>query len=162
MRDAIYVRPISLDVANAFVRQHHRHNKPVHRCKFNIGLFFNVPTVDEPQLIGVAMIGRPLSRELDDNVTAEVVRLCTNRMAPLGACSKLYRAAWRAWSAMGGVRMVTYTLQSETGASLRGAGWLMEAKLRGRTGKAWCNRDGREDQAVVREPKIRWSISNAG
>jgi hypothetical protein len=155
-----YVRPITLDVAQGFVAVHHRHNKPPHRCRFSIGLFL----VDEFGLFGadrlcaVAMVGRPVARLLDDGVTAEVVRLCVDHDAPMGSCSKLYRAAWRAWSAMGGLAMVTYTLQSESGASLRGAGWLRDADLPGRTGRAWCNRDGRADQAVVREPKIRWRI----
>ena len=146
------VRPISLDAARSFVATHHRHNKPPLRVKFNIGLF-----VDDV-MVGVCMVGRPVSRMLDDGMTAEVVRLCVLDDAPKGACSKLYRQAWRAWKEMGGTRIVTYTLQAESGASLRGAGWTPEAMLPGRTGAAWTNRAGREDQSVVREPKVRWAL----
>lgn len=150
------VRPISLDAARSFIAAHHRHNKPPHRVKFNIGLFV------EQVMVGVCMVGRPVARMLDDGLAAEVVRLCVTDDAPKGACSKLYRQAWRAWKEMGGTRIVTYTLQSESSASLRGAGWLPEAKLRARNGAAWTNREGREDQAVVREPKVRWVVYAAG
>jgi hypothetical protein len=156
-----YVRPITLEQAQAFVLEHHRHNKPPHRCRFSMGLNL----VDEfglhggDQLVGVVMIGRPVARMLDDGVTAEVIRLCVNDRAPRGSYSKLYRAAWRAWAAMGGHAMITYTLQSECGSSLRGAGWIRDAELRGRTGMAWCNRDGRDDHDVVREPKVRWRVA---
>lgn len=157
-----FVRPVTLEQANAFIKAHHRHNKPAHRCRYSIGLFIAAAAdfFGAERLVAVVMVGRPLARMLDDGVTAEVVRLCTNDWAPPGACSKLYRAAWRAWAAMGGRRMVTYTLQAECGASLRGAGWVQSEKLRARTGLAWCNRSGREDQDVVRQPKIRWEICN--
>ncbi len=39
------------------------------------------------------------------------------------ACSMLYGAAWRAARALGWLRLVTYTLPEEGGASLRAAGW---------------------------------------
>ena len=71
--------------------------------------------------MGVVIVGRPVSRYLDDGWTLEVNRLCTN--GSRNACSMLYGAAWRAARAMGYKRLITYILESESGASLRAAGW---------------------------------------
>lgn len=50
--------------------------------------------------------------------------------------------------------MITYTLTRESGASLRGAGWLPQA-VKGAGGAGWQTRD-REHQEVFDEQKIRW------
>jgi hypothetical protein len=47
----------------------------------------------------------------------------------------LYAAAWRAARALGYRRMVTYTLESEQGASLRAAGWM---QIRTSAGGPWA------------------------
>ena len=52
--------------------------------------------------------------------------------------------------------MITYTLQSESGSSLKGAGWKVIAELKGSTGKGWTNRVGREWQEVTGQSKFRW------
>lgn len=80
--------PISLKEANAFVEQHHRHHGPTVGHKFSIGLS------DGEKIVGVAIVGRPVSRYLDDGWTLEVNRLCTD--GARNACSMLYAAAWRA------------------------------------------------------------------
>lgn len=118
--------PVSLAEANAFVAQHHRHHKPVVGHKFSIGC-----TADG-RLVGVAIVGRPVSRYLDNGLTLEVNRLCTD--GTKNACSTLYAAAWRAARAMGYQKIITYTLDTENGASLRAAGWIC-AGLAG--GKRW-------------------------
>ena len=118
--------PVSLAEANAFVAQHHRHHKPVIGHKFSIGC-----TADG-RLVGVAIVGRPVSRYLDNGLTLEVNRLCTD--GTKNACSMLYAAAWRAARAMGYEKIITYTLDTENGASLRAAGWTC-AGLAG--GKRW-------------------------
>ena len=118
--------PVSLAEANAFVAQHHRNHKPVTGHKFSIGC-----TADG-QLVGVAIVGRPVSRYLDNGLTLEVNRLCTD--GTKNACSMLYAAAWRAARAMGYEKIITYTLDTESGASLRAAGWTC-AGLAG--GKRW-------------------------
>ena len=107
--------PVSLAEANAFVAQHHRHHRPVTGHKFSIGC-----TADG-RLVGVAIVGRPVSRYLDNGLTLEVNRLCTD--GTRNACSMLYAAAWRAARAMGYEKIITYTLDTESGASLRAAGW---------------------------------------
>jgi hypothetical protein len=148
------VVPISLSEANSFVLNFHRHNKPVQGAKFAIGVS------DTDRLIGVAIVGRPVSRHLDDGVTAEVTRCCVLPDSPKGSCSFLYSRAWRVWSAMGGQKLVTYTLQSESGASLRGSGWRVVAQTQGAAeGKGWTTRPGREWQPVVGQAKFRWEMT---
>ena len=44
------------------------------------------------------------------------------------ANSCLYGAAWRAAQALGYRRLITYTQEGESGASLRGAGWKVVAE----------------------------------
>jgi hypothetical protein len=91
---------------------------------------------------------------------AEVVRCCVRDGSPKGTCSFLYAACWRAWRAMGGNRLITYTLQSESGASLRGAGWRVVAQLAPSDPKQWQSRPGREWQPVVGQAKIRWEMES--
>jgi hypothetical protein len=112
------LRPLTLKEANGMVASLHRHHKPVVGHRFSIGCFSG------DELVGAAIIGRPVARMLNDGYTAEVNRLVTN--GHKNACSMLYSAAWRAWSAMGGTRIVTYILMSETGTSLIAAGWEMD------------------------------------
>src|SRR5438309_1655890 len=97
--------PITLKEANEFVKNFHRHNRPVHRN----GGKFALAVSDGSQLCGVAIVGRPLARLLDNGWTAEVLRSCVAPWSPRNANSMLYGAAWRAWRAMGGRRLVTYT-----------------------------------------------------
>lgn len=146
--------PLDIAEANAFIASYHRHNKPVVGAKFAMGA-----SVDG-QLVGVATVGRPVARKLDDGFTAEVTRVCVLDSAPKGACSFLYSRCWKAWAAMGGQKMVTYTLQTESGASLRGAGWRVIGQTPGwAEGKGWSSRPGREWQAVTGQAKFRWEVS---
>lgn len=85
--------PISLKEANAFVEQHHRHHKHVAGHKFSIA------ASDGDKIVGVAIVGRPISRYLDDGWTLEVNRLSTD--GTRNACSFLYAAAWRCAKNMG-------------------------------------------------------------
>lgn len=105
------IRPITLREANAFVSQHHRHNTATTGNKFSIACY------DGDRLCGVAICGRPIGRKLDDGLTVEILRCCTD--GTRNACSMLYGASCRVAKAMGYKRAVTYTLQSEPGASLR-------------------------------------------
>ena len=118
------VQPITLREANAFVSQHHRHHGPV------VGCLFCVAVNDGKNVVGVAIVGRPLSRMLQDGYTAEILRVCTIP-GTRNACSKLYGSCRRAAFAIGWRRLITYTLDSETGASLRGAGFRCLGKAGG-------------------------------
>lgn len=83
-------------------------------------------------LVGVAIVGRPVARSFDDGRTLEVTRVATDGTP--NASSMLYAAAWRAASAMGFRRLVTYTQHGESGASLRAAGWSVIAERPPRPG----------------------------
>lgn len=107
--------PINFDEACAFIAQHHRHHKPPVGHKFLIGCS------DGEEIVGVATVGRPVARMLDDGWTLEVNRLCTD--GTKNACSMLYAAAWRVAKNMGYKKLITYILDSENGVSLSAAGW---------------------------------------
>lgn len=119
------VERIGLDEANAFVKAHHRHHIPVVGHLFSIGAALN------GEIVGVAIVGRPVARMRDDGVTAEITRLCTD--GTRNACSFLYGAAARASFALGFKRIGTYILASEPGTSLAAAGWRMVGEVRGRS-----------------------------
>ena len=130
------ITPMALKEANAYVEQNHRHHGPVVGHKFSIGLS------DGEKIVGVAIVGRPVSRYLDDGRTLEVNRCCTD--GTRNACSILYAAAWRAARAMGYQKLITYILDTEPGTSLKAAGWQC-AGLAG--GLRWTGkRQPKEDQ----------------
>lgn len=114
--------PITLRAAQEFVQRHHRHNKPPRGWLFGTGL-----RGDDGALIGVAVAGRPVARELQDGRTVEVTRTCTD--GTRNANSMLYGAIWRAAVALGYRRGITYTQAGESGASLKAAGWRPVAQL---------------------------------
>ena len=139
--------PVSLEEANAFVVAHHRHHPAVVGHKFSIG------AAASDALCGVVIVGRPVSRRLDDGLTLEVTRCCTD--GTRNAASMLYGAAQRATFALGYSRLVTYTLTSEPGTSLRAAGW----KVIGQTpGRSWsCPSRPRDDKHTL-HPRLRWEV----
>lgn len=144
--------PISLREANAFVLNFHRHNDPPRGHKFSIGVS------DGNALQGVAIVGRPVARMLQDGYTAEVLRVCVHPEAPKNCCSFLYGRCWRTWQAMGGLRMVTYTLATEPGASLRAANFKFLREVPPNE-RGWA-RDGRERQwqPIYGQLKLAWEI----
>lgn len=118
--------PVSLSKANEFVKAFHRHHKPVVGHKFSIGCSLN------GRLVGVVIVGRPISRYLDDGTTLEITRLCT--LGVKNTCSMLYAAAARAAKALGYTKIITYILESENGNSLKAANWYYKG-IAG--GKEW-------------------------
>lgn len=133
--------PVSLKEANAYVEQHHR---PARGCLFCIG-------VEEGEIRGVAIVGRPVARELQDGYTAEVLRVCTD--GARNACSMLYGAAWRAARAIGYRRLVTYTLPEEGGSSLRAAGWAL---IGAAGGGSWDTPSRPRVDLHPTQEKLRW------
>lgn len=115
MGERLMVTRIGLDEANAFVGEHHRHHRPV------VGHLFSIGAALGDRIVGVAIVGRPVSRMRDDGTTAEVTRLCTD--GTKNACSFLYGAAARAAFALGFKRIGTYILNTEPGTSLTASGW---------------------------------------
>jgi hypothetical protein len=123
---AIDLRPVTRDEARAFVRQHHRHHT------WPVGFLWLHGLQDgDGSLVGVSVVGRPVARGLDDGLTMEVTRLCTD--SEPNACSALYGASRRAAIAKGYRRGLTYILASEDGASLRAAGWAHLWTVKGRS-----------------------------
>lgn len=112
---SLAIVPCSLRDANAFVAQHHRHHKPDRGHKFSVAL------AEDGKIVAVAIVGRPKARHSDDGLTLEVTRLASD--GTKNACSMLYGAAWRVAKALGYRRLLTYTLSSEPGTSLRASGW---------------------------------------
>ena len=141
------IRPVSLKIAQEYVRDYHRHNKPPVGHKFSIGLY------DSDRLVGVATAGRPVARMLDDGLTLEVTRTCTD--GTRNANSMLYGAIVRAATALGYARCVTYTQHDESGASLRGAGWTPTQALPARAGWTAPSRP-RDDIGSGGVARIRW------
>ena len=141
---------MDLEEARAFIDSFHRHNRAPRGWRFGVGASFDA------HLVGVAVLGRTTASKLHAPGTAEVSRCCVIDGAPLGTCSFLYASLWRAWRAIGGRRLITYTLQSEGGASLRGAGATLIAELAPNNPADWLNRPGREWQPVVGQAKFRW------
>jgi len=132
--------PVSLKQANAFVDAHHRHHGAVTGHKFSIGC------EQAGRLVGVVIAGRPVSRYLDDGMTLEVTRLCTT--GERNVCSMLYAAAARAAKAMGYRKIITYTLETEDGASVLAAGWHCTGPA---GGKCWT---GERRPAVQHYPAV--------
>lgn len=68
--DRLELVPTTLREAKDFVSEYHRHNIAPQGHKFSIGLSF------AGELIGVCIVGRPVSRHNDDGKTAEILRVC--------------------------------------------------------------------------------------
>ena len=138
--------PVTLKTANEYVKEHHRHHGAVVGHKFSIG------ATKDGVLVGVAICGRPVSRVLDDGYTLEVTRLCADGTPDV--CSMLYGAAYRAARAMGYKKVVTYILDTETGSSLKAAGYKCEGKAGGVewTGK----RKPKNPEQYPHQMKTRW------
>lgn len=148
----LFLSPVSLAEANAFVARHHRHHGPVVGAKFCIGVAARYELGD--WVHGVVIVGRPVARVLDDSLTLEVNRCCTD--GKRNVCSMLYGAAWRATRALGYSRLITYTLPAEGGASLRAAGWRVVGEVKGRS---WsCPSRPRVDTAPHQD-KLRWEAT---
>ena len=146
----VIIIPCFLSEAGDYVKNFHRHNKPPQ------GGIFAVGASDGTHMVGVAIVGRPTGRYMQDGTTVEVTRCCVREDAPKGTPSSLYGACWRAARALGWRRLITYTLQTESGASLRGAGWAVIAERPANNPAGWQSRARREWQPVVGQSKFLW------
>jgi hypothetical protein len=117
------IKPLTLSQANKLVEKWHRHHKPTQGHRFSIGA-----EVDG-EIIGAAIVSRPVSRCVDPYAVAEVTRLVTN--GHKNACSFLYGATARIAKEMGFEKIQTYILDSESGKSLSASGWIFEEMTQG-------------------------------
>lgn len=140
--------PLHLKEANEFVRRFHRHSNPTVGCKFAVGCEAS------GKLVGVAIAGRPVCRRHDDGRTLEILRVCTDGTP--NACSFLYGRVARIARLLGYTRILTYTLEAESGSSLKAVG----AKVTGRVEpQEWSVPSRpRRSQEVYKEPKVRWEF----
>lgn len=141
--------PIALRDANGFVLAHHRHHGASRGC------ICCVAVAEGDAIVGVAIIGRPVARRLQDGWTAEVTRVCVIE-GQRNVCSMLYGASWRAVRALGYKRLVTYTLPREGGASLRAAGFALVGQVGGGT---WSRRERPRIDTHPLQEKLRWERS---
>lgn len=145
---ALHLQPISYGEACAFIRLHHRHLLPPQGWKFGVAVN------DGERVVGVVTMGRPVARGLDDGLTLEVTRCCTDGTPHVA--SKLYAAVARAARALGYRRVVTYTLKEEAGTSLKAAGWRV---LWETTGGSWdCPSRRRVDMHPTGQ-KVLWEAA---
>ena len=110
-----------------------------------VGGKFAVACHDDGRMCGVAICGRPVARRLDDGTTLEIYRNCTD--GTRNACSKLYGACQRIARDMGYKRVITYTLASENGASLRASNFKSCGEAQAHILRVTA---GDENQVVVR------------
>lgn len=142
------LQPVGYKEACAFVRMHHRHHIPPQGWKWGIAVN------NGEEVVGVIMVGRPVTRHADNGVTLEVTRCCTD--GTKNAASKLYGAAWRATKAMGYQRLITYTLDTEPGVTLSASGWSLAGKIKG---KPWNNNTRvRKDNHPLCD-KQKWEVN---
>lgn len=149
----ITVVPVTLDHACALVDVLHRHHKRPRGHRFSLGALR-----EDGTQCGVAIVGRPVARLFDTGWCVEVTRVATDGTP--NACSALYGAAWGAASRMGFLRIITYTQDGESGASLRAVGWRQAAVLRPRTGWDTPSRR-REDRGMDGVARILWEQRRA-
>lgn len=145
----LHVNPwISLKQANAFVHEHHRH------LDDSEGQLWSIPLMLGDELAGVLITSRPVSRILQRQGCIEITRCCVLEGEQYrNGSSMLYARARRIAQAFGYTRVVTYNLPSESGASLRGAGFRVVARTKG---GSWDRKKRRRSDDHPTCPKNRW------
>ncbi len=144
--------PVDLRHAQEFVTAHHRHHVAPKGHKISVGV------ADGDVLVGVAILGRPTSRVIQATwgYTLEVKRTATD--GTRNANSKLYGAAKRITFALGYDRLITYTQDGESGASLRAAGFRVLAQRPPRGGWNMPSRP-REESGPLRIARTIWEAT---
>ena len=138
-------RWLSLRDAHAFVAKHHRHHLPAVGGIVALGLW------EDERLVGVGVLGRPVSRQLQHQGAVEVTRLCV--IAPHAASALLGRLR-RVAQSLGFVKVVTYIESHESGISLGAAGW---EQLDIQPAREW-SRIKRPRTASRVIPRTRWWV----
>jgi hypothetical protein len=144
----LVLAPISLRQANEHVRRVHRHHPAARGMKFAVAVLDSLG-----ELHAVAIASRPVSRVLDAEGYLEVTRVASDGTP--NACSMLYGAMRRAGTGMGypAHKIITYTLASEHGSSLRAAGWIEDGAA---GGGSWSRAERPRTDAAPTEVKTRW------
>ena len=141
--------PIKQAEAQFFINTHHRHHKAP------VGSIFQIACSKDDAVVGVIMVGRPVSRNLDNGWTLEVTRCCTD--GTKNACSILYSAAWRVTKSLGYKKLITYILKSETGSSLKAVGWKCVGEC---GGGSWSRKERPRIDTHPLQIKLKFEISD--
>jgi len=150
MSEQLRIVPMTFAEACAFITAYHRHHPPPQGHKFSLGV------LAAGRRVGVATVGRPVARLLDDGLTLEVTRVATD--GTTNACSALYGAAWRVARHWGYRRLITYTQHGESGASVRAAGWRKVADRSPRPGWHTPSRP-RRSRGADQTARTLWQIT---
>lgn len=142
------LKPITFSEACQFIDLHHRHHKRPQGWKFGTSAW------DGDKMVGVIIVGRPVARMLDNGSVLEVTRCCTD--GTKNAASLLYGAAWRAAKALGYTKIITYTLDTEPGTTLRAAGWIRVGE---RGGGEWSVPSRPRKKTLNPGRKVMWEAS---
>jgi hypothetical protein len=144
----VEVRPLTLQEARAFVAYVHTHAPSLTGWKYGCAAW------DEVSMVGMVSVGRPSARLLDDRRTLEITRCALMQNAPRNAASMLLGRACRVAKELGYPKIITYTLESEDGTSLRATGFRPVARS---AGGEWGRRSReREEADFDTGPKVRW------
>jgi hypothetical protein len=146
----VRIVPVTLAEANMYIAHFHRHNGALPSSKFACAAITR-----DGQVQGVAVAGLCKARELMARDTLEINRVCTADGAEKNLCSMLYAACLRAGKALGYRRFVTYTLEAESGVSLRASGWTPVSTW---SGGKWSELRGTGSDRHDTGPKVRWEI----
>jgi len=145
---------VDFPTCEVFVEEHHRHHRPPAGWRWGHGI------ANGHDLVGVAMVGSPVSHAFHPHRVVEVTRLCIDHgLAPeitRDAASMLYATAAREARRRGFQHIITYTLVSELGTSLKAAGWVPEHLTRG---GSWNRPSRPRRDAAPTCPKVRWGRS---
>lgn len=141
--------PITLADANRYVETFHRHNGRLPAARFSMA------AVDAAtgEVHGIAIAGIPKARMLDDGLTLEVNRVCTD--GTRNCCSFLYGCCKRAAKALGYALLITYTQADEDGASLKASGWECDGDA---GGGSWFRQVSNPRATYSGAVKRRWHI----
>jgi hypothetical protein len=145
---SLEIVPMTLGEARAYVMSVHRHHLAP------IGGLFAIGASQDEAIVGVVIVGRPVARLADNGWTVEVTRLASDGTANVP--SMLYRAAWRAARAMGYRKLITYTLQTEPGTSLRAAGFRLVGEV---TKRSWNTPSRPRIDKDERQARFRWEVA---
>lgn len=140
------VIPITFRQMKEFVSTHHRHHVPPQGHKFSVGVVDH-----DGKLVGVGSGGRPVSRHMDDGLTLEITRVASDGTP--NVCSKIYGSLRKCGVHMGYRRFITYTLEEESGVSLRGSGWIEDGTVKGET---WNKPNRKRVDKHPTSDKTRW------
>jgi len=106
-------------------------------------------------LVGVAICGRPVSRNLDNGTTLEINRICT--VGIKNAVSKLCSYVIKYAKLKGYKKVITYTFMSENGSSLKASNFILEKENAG--GLSWNTKLDKKRKHTSKELKKRWSYN---